>query len=255
MSLAYYRTERLQYPEAKRINVTREVIDFVVPKIFNSLGYTEVRVEINPRAKNWSWYRPGAGFMTPRHGLMSHREDKIEIATSMLNWLTVAHEVAHALHCQDYDRRFRAAQKVKFPDERWVVLTRDRHLVLPKELWHGKEHRQWVAKVIGFLKSIDAIREPVVRQDAPADLYSQKQWISNVIRTLESDGVDGLEGSASDYNNLMKAEALAALPPKMLCPHCLQERTREEFGVRIVKKTPQGRALKVIRQSYCADCR
>ncbi|MFS6706528.1 hypothetical protein WHK35_14665, partial [Staphylococcus aureus] len=57
------------------------------------------------------------------------------------------------------------------------------------------------------------------------------------------------------YNEAASRNFFEALPETGNCPRCNCAKHKAEFGVRILKKSPQGVALKIARQSYCKDCR
>lgn len=229
--LVYYAKERQQYPEASAIEVSPEVAALVLPKIFAHFGAPAIKMSVNPRARNWSWYKAGGGLMTPR-GRRSFRTQEIVIAKTMMNWRVLAHEVGHAIHAWDYDRRYNEARK--------------EFKTIRRERWHGQEHRDWMAKIVNYLKATGVIPESITKKFSPQDPDLQKKVAC---------AVDLVEGDVKTWNEYMRRECLASLAPTSLCPRCLLERTREQFGVRIIRKSAQGRAIKVVKQSYCRDCR
>lgn len=223
--LAYYAKENAQYKDAGNVRVTEEVVQLVLPQIFKHFGQTNCFFKVNPRKKNWSYYRPGNGLRSPRHG-MSWRQEEIVMAPSMMNWRVIAHEAAHALHCRDYSARYNLAQT--------------HNKVEPKERWHGSEHRDWMKRVIDFLVSIDVLK---------ANIPTTAQTPTGEELT------EGMKGKIQVWNRGLVRIAMDAMPATMICPRCLMTRTKEQFGVRITKKTHMGFAKKVARQSYCQPCR
>lgn len=178
--LKYYRDERNKYPEALATPVdlatARKVVNELVFE-FDIKTLPSLNVTMN-RAKHRSFYRPSRDrdFINPRWGVPNGRKrggEGIYMARSMMDWLTVAHELAHALHCHDYNFRSRRYSP-NYDRSRGGG-------PLPKERWHDHHHATWMRCVITKLETrglipmrgtskanrLEAIRESAERHHDP----------------------------------------------------------------------------------------
>lgn len=70
-------------------------------------------------------------------------------------------------------------------------------------------------------------------------------------RKVSQSGKIGLSGAPVSLQD----QVMAMLPAKLECPHCHEMKKKALFGVRVVSRDSRGQPDKVIRQSWCQDCR
>jgi hypothetical protein len=213
--------------------------------------------------KTKSWYASGT------HEIVYH--------PSMLNPLTVAHEVAHYAHDMDRKRRYLEAKtkhdaRMKQAEEQYqremasyheqiATLTpwqaelvaapqkpRYTYFRWHKEKWHGPEHRQFVDRGIEALKTLPALQryfaETLEGELARTDLAFQE-----VLRN----GLDPVAVPRNDGDVVQKF--YESLPENLTCPCCKFHGHKMNFGVRVIKRDANGVPVKMRAQSYCKACR
>lgn len=277
---AYYRAEGLKYPLATKIEVGLDVAQKVVSELCTEFGIPDVAVRLTTRRTRFSVYCPPrmqdpilGKVVNPRHiPYTKGNSNQIDMRPSMMNWRFIGHELAHALHTFDYDRRFKASARA-----------------LRKERWHGEEHEHWMEVVMKALESRGLLavaqkisidwHEPVIF-GAPVILPSVISSAGNIF----SKGVDVVD--PIPYKSVATAAPQPVVPPesimtamktvkmskakmvvqaavkktfaglaqRLTCPKCKKSRAKEDFGVRVMGKDAEGNPI-VRRQSYCRTCR
>lgn len=56
-------------------------------------------------------------------------------------------------------------------------------------------------------------------------------------------------------NTALGKKVMADLPARNRCKKCHHNRHKSEFGLRVMARGPDGKPLKVRRQSWCTRCR
>jgi hypothetical protein len=139
--MKYYADEKRFYAQLEKPGLNLGLVQLVVDSLWWDFGVPGTAVVIKPGLRKTSYYSPPpwprglTGIRNPRRN-MSRKPGGIFLAPTMMDWLTVAHEVAHHLHCCDYDRRWRQAKKG-----------------LPKEKWHGFRHAIYLHQVVKRLRA------------------------------------------------------------------------------------------------------
>lgn len=222
--LKYYADENQRHKDVVNRELSFSLCREMAMALFGFFQVPMIPVEIIDRTKKRfqrvrrvrSWYQPRNAI----RGLERH----IVLHPSMLNPLTVAHEVAHYIHDIDKTRR---REEHKLQDAKRGTYTR-----LPKEKWHGRHHRIYTDRGVAFLKQKYAERlAPVVSHTVKVDTASG---------TMQADLV---------------AKFFAELPEWLHCPKCGFHQTKGNFGVRVMKRDAQGKPIVLRRQSYCKGCR
>ena len=160
MTLKYYADERARYGEMGPI--TEAEVAHVITAVAGKYNVPLVKFHLATRRKNVSVYRGGLGMM-----YLSLRLYKplavpgIHIAPTMMNWLTVLHELAHHIHICRFDAKIReAAQKAGVPvDSSFDSRYKFREFAFAnfkKEHAHGPSHRAIVQELVShFVDSGD----------------------------------------------------------------------------------------------------
>ena len=186
--------------------------------------------------KTKSWYASGT------HEIVYH--------PSMLNPLTVAHEVAHYAHDMDRKRRYMEA-KAKMGEQYKDPVTgvlRVRHFRWRKEKWHCPEHKVFVERGIAALKTLPALQR-YFAETPDGELARTDLAFQQVLR----DGLDPVAVPRNDGDVVQKF--YDALPEKLTCPCCKFHGHKLNFGVRVIKRDASGVPVKMRPQSYCKACR
>jgi hypothetical protein len=196
---------------------------------------------------------------------------------SMLNPLTVAHEVAHYAHNEDRKRRYKEAkekhdQRLKQEEARYQQESatyselvkklspleaerlptpqrpRYSYFRFPKEKWHGPEHRIFVERAVTALKTLPALQR-YFAETPEAALAREELKLQAVLR----DGLDPVAVPRNDGDLVQKF--FETLPEKLTCPCCKFHGHKMNFGVRVIERDASGVPVKMRAQSYCKSCR
>lgn len=155
----------------------------------------------------------------------------ISYGINMQSVLTVAHEVAHYLHWKNFRKAFDAW--VENPSKSTPIPKRGR--------WHGEEHSRLVDECVELLKK---------------NGYLSPRWIATPEgKLVVSDPPVNQQYRPKTPIEDLVAKTYAGLPDLLTCPCCSATLPKTNFGVRVIKKSPEGRPLVVRRQSYCRACR
>lgn len=182
--------------------------------------------------KTKSWYASGT------HEIVYH--------PSMLNPLTVAHEVAHYAHDMDRKRRFRETRE-KY-DQAVKEGKNVRYFRFRKEKWHGPEHRAFVEKGIAALKTLPALQR-YFAETPEGELARTDLAFQEALRN----GLDPVAVPRNDGDVVQKF--YESLPENLTCPCCKFHGHKLNFGVRVIKRDANGVPVKMRAQSYCKACR
>ncbi len=132
-NLKYYAQERARYGEMGAISA--ETAKLALDRACVHFNLNRVRLEISKRKKRTSRYTPGLGNLYPPtlrpSGQMA--VPTISMATTMMTWLTLVHELAHHMH------------SVRFTDRAKRARPRP-----STEHWHGPAHRGYVQQLVNY---------------------------------------------------------------------------------------------------------
>jgi len=265
--LVYYEKEDSRHPDMLAAGCTQAEAIAAITELFSIRQLPPIPILFH-RAKpgrSKSWYQPPA----PLHKKKEH----IGIEERMLNWLTVAHEFAHYDHYHDYGLRKRAHRRAH--DRKNTVLRRWTPYKEPvRERWHGPEHRRITDEVVDLIKSKGwNQRQPSWKPDMKVDVgetrvatieatptfqsWMTKNWIQS--KTEEILAGKSPESLTAEERRAIALEVgrhfLQTLPDSLHCTKCNLHVPRAKVGIRIMIKDVHGLPTKILRQSYCANCR
>ena len=154
----------------------------------------------------------------------SRKGPAIKMLPSMLQARTACHEFAHYAHFLEY----------KNTTQRWVV--------------HGHEHRVWMDKSVEFAKST------ILYQSAKNAI--QEKRLDTLKQVVVSQLKIKNQSLAADTNPVGPVQAaFNALPEVLHCPKCSCHKAKAQFGVRVMARDAANQPTKIVRQSYCRECR
>jgi hypothetical protein len=163
MSLKYYEDEFKRYGDMGPITL-EEMIE-AANKAAEYFKTPRVQCKINPRKKRVSHYKPGLNMASPRGGLAKPMNvPTLDIAPTMMTWLTFVHEFGHHLHYARYNEKAVAMATKAGMDTNDT--TENNRLVfkvfiaanIKKEHVHGPSHRKYVQEIVTFFVNNGSIK-------------------------------------------------------------------------------------------------
>lgn len=220
--LKYYRLENERHAEVVAQNVSFDRAVEMARALFVHFKVKEIPVELlDHRLKKFSRQRAEHSYFMP---WTPKQESHIVLHPSMLNPLTVAHEVAHYVH-------YLAMEKDK-ANHRRLDAKCGRYTPYVKENWHGPRHKAFTNAGVTFLKEKFPARANTL--SGLFEIFDSLMGIGKP--TTEKDPYD-------------------TMPPRAICPCCKVDLPVRRFGLRVMKRNADGTAAVVRRQSYCRGCR
>lgn len=225
--LKYYDDEDRRHPLLNSTRLNFEQAVKLTDWLCERLGLEKLKVLLLDRkVKQFSRVRKTKSWYSASRG-------EIVYHPSMLNPLTVVHEVAHYAHHMDHKIRYDKALAWWSANKEYIDTQgrlRRRKFPLSKERSHGPEHLGWVERGVELLK-------------AHPDLNAQLSPAEALAADIEFD----LSPTPQSF--------FAALPDRLTCPCCKATLPKDRFGIRIMKRDSYGNPLKIRPQSYCKACR
>jgi len=243
--LKYYADENRRHKTAESIKLSFDACADLTAWLCKHFGLETNKVTLLDKntkrfsrvKKTKSWYSSGT--------------NEIVYHPSMLNPLTVVHEVAHYAHNVDRKKRYteiRAKWELTKEYTDFAGRLRIRPFPMRKEKWHGPEHRAFVEKGIAAVKALPALQR-YFAETPEGELARTDLAFQEVLRN----GLDPVAAPRNDGD--VVAKFFEALPEKLTCPCCKAHIPKQNFGVRVMKRDANGVPVKMRAQSYCKACR
>jgi len=252
--LKYYADENRRHKVAESIKLSFTTCAALTAWLCRHFGLEVIPVTLLDKKskrfsrvkKTKSWYSSGR-----IQADSSRNGQEIVYHPTMLNPLTVAHEVAHYVHDMDRKKRYteiRAKWEATKEYTDFAGRLRIRPFPMRKEKWHGPEHRAFVEKGIDALKTLSSL-QAYFAETPEGEMARESLKLEHVLTV----GVPSTDGKPKNWNYLVAF--LNTLERYRVCPKCKETCHVYNFGARVMKRNAEGIPTIIRRQSYCKACR
>lgn len=186
MSLKYYRDEFKRYGHMGPIS-EQEMVEHAT-KVCAHFNLPRVNIKINKRKKRKSHYYAGLGMVSPKGGYCDPLAvPRLDIAPTMMNWLTFCHELAHHMHYVRFNEPVNEGLLKAGIDPKNTTRANRLELRLwvdtnvKREHAHGHAHRKYMQEIVTFFVNNKTIKSKpsYMPMEAWMALHPWEMWAGN----------------------------------------------------------------------------
>jgi hypothetical protein len=197
MSLKYYKDERARYGQMG--SVTEEQAKAVLELCYTEFDMPRLKFKVNPRKKKRSVYRVGAMMLSVCGRVAKPLEvPAIDMAPTMMTWLTLLHEFAHHMHTVQFHRKGMAlAEQLGKPMKDRLDRQTFTKTFLRRQHGHGHEHRVLVQTLVDHFVRNGMITELPTYMTVNKRLYEGEYRTEAEILGMQVAAADALTRQAA----------------------------------------------------------